>query len=81
MEALRDAGVESIDAIFGGSCACATCHVYIEKIWLDKLTAQDETEDELLEDSDVRENHSRLASQIPLTKALDGITLTISPEE
>ncbi len=81
MEALRGEDVEGIDAICGGSCSCATCHVYVEGDWGSKLTAQDEDESDLLEDSDVRQANSRLSCQINVTAALDGITLTIPPEE
>lgn len=81
MEALRAEDVEGIDAICGGSCSCATCHIYVDGDWGAKLTAQDEDESDLLEDSDVRQENSRLSCQIIATKALDGISLTIPPEE
>lgn len=81
MEALRNEDIEGIDAFCGGSCACATCHVYMDESWLGKLTEQEEDEGDLLDDSDVRQNNSRLSCQINLTKALNGITVTIPPEE
>ena len=36
MEALRDAGLP-VAAECGGACACATCHVYVEDGWYEKL--------------------------------------------
>jgi len=81
MEALRDEDVEGIEAICGGSCACATCHVYVEENWFAKLSAPDEGELDLIEDLDVRQNNSRLCCQIEVTDDLDGISLTIPPEE
>lgn len=81
MEALRNEDIEGIDALCGGSCACATCHVYMDESWLGKLTKQDEDEGDLLEDSDVRLRNSRLSCQIQVITALNGITLTIPPEE
>ena len=81
MEALRNEAIEGIDAVCGGSCACATCHVYMDNSWLNKLTELDEGEGDLLDDSEVRQSNSRLACQINLTDALNGISLTIPPEE
>ena len=37
METIRDAGLD-IEAACGGCCACATCHIYIDKEWLEKLS-------------------------------------------
>lgn len=81
MEALRNGDTEGIDAFCGGSCACATCHVYIDKDWLGRLTEKGVDEGDLLEDSDVVQDNSRLSCQIPLSDALNGITVTIPPEE
>ncbi|PCI48223.1 MAG: ferredoxin [Alphaproteobacteria bacterium] len=81
MEALRNEDIEGIDAFCGGSCACATCHVYMDENWLGKLAEQEEDEGDLLDDSDVRKSNSRLSCQIKLTKVLDGIIVTIPPEE
>lgn len=81
MEALRNEDIEGIDALCGGSCACATCHIYMDESWLGKVTEQNEDEDDLLDDSDVRQGNSRLSCQIQLTTVLNGIILTIPPEE
>ncbi len=81
MEALRNEDIEGIDAFCGGSCACATCHVYMDDGWLSKLKEQEEDECDLLDDSDVQQGNSRLSCQIHLTNALNNITVTIPPEE
>jgi 2Fe-2S ferredoxin len=79
MEILRDAGLD-IEAACGGCCACATCHVYINDKWLEKISSKDEEEDSMLDQAfDVR-NTSRLSCQISLSEDLDGIELELAPE-
>ncbi len=82
MEALRDAGT-GVEGICGGNCSCGTCHVYVAEDWAGKLAppAMDET-DMLDAVGDVVERRptSRLACQVPLTDAIDGIVLEIAPE-
>ena len=79
MEVLRDAGLE-IEAACGGCCACATCHVYINDQWLEKISPKDDDEESMLDQAfDVR-NSSRLSCQISLSEDLDGIELELAPE-
>jgi len=79
MEILRDAGLD-IEAACGGCCACATCHVYINDKWLEKISSKDEEEESMLDQAfDVR-NTSRLSCQISLSEELDGIELELAPE-
>lgn len=80
MEILRQAGL-SIEALCGGSCQCATCHVFIEEPWLSRLKPQTDFELAALEGegSEVRPN-SRLSCQIKWQDDLDGIVLTVAPE-
>ena len=79
MEILRDAGLD-IEAACGGCCACATCHVYINDQWLDKISSKDDDEESMLDQAfDVR-NSSRLSCQINLSEDLDGIELELAPE-
>ena len=81
MEIVRDAGFP-IEAICGGQCACATCHCLIDTQWADQLPAADEDEQELAQTSEHYDpSRSRLTCQIPFTEALDGLRLTIAPEE
>jgi 2Fe-2S ferredoxin len=81
MEAIRDNGFDELLALCGGCCSCATCHVYIEDAAGGALPAISEDEDDLLESSDHRQENSRLSCQVPLTAALDGIKVTIAPED
>ena len=79
MEILRDAGLD-IEAACGGCCACATCHVYINDKWLQKISSKDDDEESMLDQAfDVR-NTSRLSCQISLSEELDGIELELAPE-
>ncbi len=81
MENIRDLQ-DSVDAICGGLCSCATCHVHIDPQWLDKLPPRHEEEDMLVSDSMYFDpERSRLSCQITLTDELDGLTLTVAPEE
>lgn len=81
MEAIRDNGFDELLALCGGCCSCATCHVHVDPAFLDKLPRMSEDEDDLLESSDHREANSRLSCQIPFTADLDGLKVTIAPED
>ena len=79
MEILRDAGLD-IEAACGGCCACATCHVYINDKWLQKISSKDDDEESMLDQAfDVR-NTSRLSCQINLSEDLDGIELELASD-
>ncbi len=83
MEPLRDiAGGGGFEALCGGMCSCSTCQVYVDPQWIGRLPKAKDDEMELLEGSEVyRAGHSRLACQLRVTPELDGIVLTIAPEE
>lgn len=81
MEIAVKNGVPGIDGDCGGAAACATCHVYVDPAWIGKTgLAGEGLEQSMLEFAeDVRDN-SRLACQITLTPALDGLVLKL-PEK
>lgn len=81
MENIRDNGFDELLALCGGSCSCATCHVYIDDEWLDRLDPMEEDENELLDTSSHREGNSRLSCQIEMNDTLDGMRVTIAPED
>ena len=81
MEAIRDNGFDELLALCGGCCSCATCHVHVDPAFQDRLPAMSEDEDDLLESSDHRDETSRLGCQIPFTADLDGLRVTIAPED
>ena len=70
-------GVPGIDADCGGACACATCHVYVGAPWAEQLPPQSQMEQEMLNFSAEFRPESRLACQIPVTDALDGLTVSM----
>jgi 2Fe-2S ferredoxin len=79
MEALRDNGVDDIEALCGGSCACATCHVYVDLKFIDRLPPVSSAESDLLDATEFRKTGSRLSCQIPLTADLDGLEVEVAP--
>ena len=81
MEAIRMQGIDEVVALCGGACSCATCHVYIDEAWLHQLPPISADEDDLLDSSDHRTNLSRLSCQIRVADELDGLTLTVAPED
>lgn len=80
-DALKSGGVEEILGLCGGLASCGTCHVHVADGWLGRLPAMRPDEDEVLGFSDWRQANSRLSCQIPLTEALDGIAVTVAPED
>ncbi|QYE35558.1 2Fe-2S iron-sulfur cluster binding domain-containing protein [Polymorphobacter sp. PAMC 29334] len=81
MEIIRDGGFDELLALCGGSCSCATCHVYVDPEWFDKVGPANLDEDDLLDSSDHRVATSRLSCQINFTPALDGLRVRIAPED
>ena len=81
MEAIRDNGFDELLALCGGCCSCATCHVMVDPAFVDKLPPMSEDEDDLLDSSDHRNDSSRLSCQLPITDELDGMKVTIAPED
>ncbi len=78
MEIIRDYGLP-IKAECGGCCTCATCHVYVDKEWLDKLYPMRDDEQDALDNAfDVHDN-SRLSCQILMSESLDGLKVTLAP--
>jgi len=80
METIRDSGVSELQAMCGGCCSCATCHVYIDPAFADSVPPMSEDEDDLLSSSEHRNQYSRLSCQIALNDDLDGLRAEIAPE-
>jgi 2Fe-2S ferredoxin len=75
METALKNGVTGIVAECGGSCTCATCHVYVDKEWFEKLPPRSEDEEDQLDAAfDVRAN-SRLSCQIVVSEELEGLVV------
>lgn len=71
-------GVPGIDADCGGTLSCATCHVYVDPQWIDRLPAMDDVENDLLENTACeRTGNSRLSCQIIVTDELEGLSVEV----
>jgi ferredoxin, 2Fe-2S len=81
MEVIRDNGFDELLALCGGCCSCATCHVYVAPEFAANLPAMSEDENDLLDSTDNRDERSRLSCQVPVTDALNGLHVTIAPED
>ncbi|MDG5498027.1 2Fe-2S iron-sulfur cluster-binding protein [Niveispirillum sp. BGYR6] len=81
MEALRDGDVDELLALCGGCCSCATCHVHIDPAQVHLTGPMGADESDLLSGSDHRQENSRLSCQVKITQAMDGLRVTIAPED
>ena len=77
MRAATDQGVPGIDGDCGGNCACATCHVFIDPGWIELTGKRTAVEDDMLNFAAELQDNSRLACQIILTDALDGLVVNL----
>lgn len=77
MEIIREGGIPIL-AQCGGSCACATCHVYVDPTWKDKLPEPSEEEVGMLDGAFDVNADSRLACQIIFTDRLDGLKVSLA---
>ena len=80
MEGAVQNNIPGIDADCGGSCACATCHIYVDDDWLDKLPKQSDAEKDMLDFAFETKSTSRLSCQLFLDEDLDGIAVSL-PEK
>ena len=80
MEGAVQNDIPGIDADCGGSMACATCHVYVEEKWLNKLPKAEEAEIDMIDMAYEPKKNSRLSCQIIVTDELNGIEVT-TPEK
>ncbi len=79
MQAAKSNSVPGIDADCGGECYCATCHVFVDAGWLDRVGRIEHWEESMLGLTPDRQPNSRLACQIRLGEALNGLVVT-TPE-
>lgn len=63
-----------------GQMACSTCHVIVSKDWFAQLPPASEDEEDMLDLAAGVTRTSRLACQITLTAALDGLEVRIPGE-
>ena len=79
MEIIRDANLP-LAAECGGACACATCHVYVDEAWADRVPAAQQQEIDMLDFGVAVQENSRLSCQIKMNAELDGLQVTLAPE-
>ena len=77
MEVAIKNSVEGIDADCGGACACATCHVYLQGDWAEKLKEREEMESDMLDFAHEVEESSRLCCQIKVSDEIDGLVVKV----
>lgn len=81
MEVAKAENVPGIEAECGGACACATCHVYVDKDWVEKTGSLEEMEEDMLDFAFDVKDESRLACQIKVTDELDGLVVTVPAKQ
>ncbi len=77
MQTAVNNGVDGIVAECGGACSCATCHVYVDQKWFDKLPEAQSMEKEMLDFVMSPQSTSRLSCQIKVTPELDGLVVNM----
>jgi len=80
-EAIRAEGIDELLALCGGCLSCATCHVYVDPTFADRLPPLGDDESDLLDSSDHRAETSRLSCQLILSDDLADLAVTIAPED
>ncbi len=80
MEVAIQNSVPGIDADCGGACACATCHVYVDAAWTEKVGKPESMEEDMLDFAFEVQDNSRLSCQIKVSDELDGLVLRL-PEQ
>ena len=80
MEGAIQNDIPGIDADCGGSMACATCHVYVEEKWLDKLPKSEDGEIDMIDMAFEPKKNSRLSCQLIVSNEFDGLIVT-TPEK
>ena len=81
MEVILDSGFDGLFAVCGGCCSCGTCHVYVDEAWQDQVGGAHDDESDLLDSGDHRQQNSRLSCQMKFTDELDGLKVTVAPED
>ena len=76
MEGAIQNDIPGIDADCGGSMACATCHVYVEEKWLNKIQKAEEAEEDMIDMAFEPKKNSRLSCQLIISEELDGLIVT-----
>ena len=77
MDGAKRSGIAGMDAVCGGACQCATCHVYVDPAWESRVGVRTELEAAMLEFAEDVQPNSRLACQIEVNPQLEGLVVRI----
>ena len=81
MEGAVQNNIPGIDADCGGSCAWATCHVYVDEKWFNKLPKKEATEEDMLDMAFEPNKFSRLSCQLTVSDELDGLVVKMPSKQ
>tara|TARA_B100000242_G_C42666308_1_gene312561 strand:+ start:84 stop:404 length:321 start_codon:yes stop_codon:yes gene_type:complete len=81
MEGAIQNEIPGIDADCGGSMACATCHIYVDDKWIDKILKPEDAEVDMIDMAYEPKKNSRLSCQIIVSDELDGLVVTTPPKQ
>ena len=81
MEGAVQNDIPGIDADCGGACACATCHIYVDEKWFNKLPSKSEAEQDMLDMAIEPNKFSRLGCQITVNDDLDGMVVKMPSKQ
>ena len=81
MEGAVQNSIPGIDADCGGGMSCATCHVYVDENWLDKLPKKEDGEEDMLDMAFEPKKNSRLSCQLIVSDELDGLIVNIPSKQ
>ena len=73
MEGAVQNNIPGIDADCGGSMACATCHVYIDETWYEKVKKKEDGEEDMIDMAFEPNRVRRLRCQIRVSEEVDGL--------
>jgi 2Fe-2S ferredoxin len=81
MEGAIQNNIPGIEADCGGACACATCHVYVDEKWFDKIPQKEDAEQDMLDMAIEPNKFSRLSCQITVNDKLDGLVVKMPSKQ
>ena len=81
MEGAIQKEIPGIDADCGGSMACATCHVYVDEKWIDKIPKAEDAEIDMIDMAFEPKKNSRLSCQIIVSDEIDGLEVSIPSKQ
>ncbi|MNY66772.1 Ferredoxin-6 [compost metagenome] len=75
MKAAINNNIPGIVAECGGACACATCHIYVDEQWMDKLPPMENIERDMLDFASGVQTNSRLSCRLTAGPELEGLVV------